>query len=140
MNFDEYKEDIRAAVEVMNRGGVILYPTDTIGGIGCDATNAEAVKRVYEIKKRDDSKALITLVDSEAKIEFYVREVPDVAWDMIEIADKPLTLIYDGAQSGTEPAGRGRKYCHTPYKRAVQQYALSYFSPCGSVNVGQRKR
>ena len=66
MNFDEYKEDIRAAVEVMNRGGVILYPTDTIWGIGCDATNAEAVKRVYEIKKRDDSKALITLVDSEA--------------------------------------------------------------------------
>ena len=57
MNFDEYKEDIRAAVEVMNRGGVILYPTDTIWGIGCDATNAEAVKRVYEIKKRDDSKA-----------------------------------------------------------------------------------
>ena len=90
MNFDEYKEDIRAAVEVMNRGGVILYPTDTIWGIGCDATNAEAVKRVYEIKKRDDSKALITLVDSE---------VPDVAWDMIEIADKPLTLIYDGARN-----------------------------------------
>ena len=99
MNFDEYKEDIRAAVEVMNRGGVILYPTATIWGIGCDATNAEAVKRVYEIKKRDDSKALITLVDSEAKIEFYVREVPDVAWDMIEIADKPLTLIYDGARN-----------------------------------------
>ena len=99
MNFDEYKEDIRAAVEVMNRGGVILYPTDTIWGIGCDATNAEAVERVYEIKKRDDSKALITLVDSEAKIEFYVREVPDVAWDMIEIADKPLTLIYDGARN-----------------------------------------
>ena len=60
MNFDEYKEDIRAAVEVMNRGGVILYPTDTIWGIGCDATNAEAVKRVYEIKKRDDSKAYNT--------------------------------------------------------------------------------
>ena len=99
MNFDEYKEDIRAAVEVMNHGGLILYPTDTIWGIGCDATNAEAVKRVYEIKKRDDSKALITLVDSEAKIEFYVREVPDVAWDMIEIADKPLTLIYDGARN-----------------------------------------
>ena len=99
VNFDEYKEDIRAAVEVMNRGGVSLYPTDTIWGIGCDATNAEAVKRVYEIKKRDDSKALITLVDSEAKIEFYVREGPDVGVDMIEIADKPLTLIYDGARN-----------------------------------------
>ena len=93
MNFDEYKEDIRAAVEVMNRGGVTLYPTDTIWGIGCDATNAEAVKRVYEIKKRDDSKALITLVDSEAKIEFYVREVPDVAWDMIEIANLASNLL-----------------------------------------------
>lgn len=83
----------------MNRGGVILYPTDTIWGIGCDATNPEAVKRVYEIKRRDDSKALITLVDSEAKIEFYVRDVPNVAWNLIDVSDSPLTLIYDGARN-----------------------------------------
>lgn len=95
----EYREDIRKAVEVMNRGGVILYPTDTIWGIGCDATNSEAVRRVYEIKRRADSKALITLVDSDVKVQFYVREVPDVAWDLIELAEKPLTVIYDGARN-----------------------------------------
>ena len=91
------EEDIRNAVEVMRRGGVILYPTDTIWGIGCDATNAEAVSRVYNIKQRDDSKALICLVDSEARLQRYVRNVPDVAWDIMELATKPLTVILDGA-------------------------------------------
>lgn len=95
----EYRDDIRQAVEVMNRGGVILYPTDTIWGIGCDATNEEAVRRVFEIKRRNDAKALITLVDSEPKIQFYVKEVPDVAWDLIELSEKPLTIIYDGARN-----------------------------------------
>ena len=95
----EYRDDIRQAVEVLNRGGIILYPTDTIWGIGCDATNAEAVKRVFEIKQREDAKALITLVDSEAKVQAYVREMPDVAWDLMEVADSPLTIIYDGARN-----------------------------------------
>lgn len=95
----EYRDDIRQAVEVMNQGGVILYPTDTIWGIGCDATNPEAVRRVFEIKQRDDAKALITLIDSEAKLEFYVREVPEVAWQLIEVAERPLTIIYDGARN-----------------------------------------
>lgn len=81
----------------MRRGGVILYPTDTIWGIGCDATNSEAVARVYQIKQRDDSKALICLVDSEGRLQRYVRQVPDVAWDLIELADKPTTVILDGA-------------------------------------------
>lgn len=91
----EYRDDIRQAVEVMNKGGVILYPTDTIWGVGCDATNAEAVKRVFEIKKRADAKALITLVDSEAKLEFYVNDIPEVAWDLIDVAERPLTIIFD---------------------------------------------
>ena len=95
----EYRDDIKQAIDVMNKGGIILYPTDTIWGIGCDATNEEAVKRVFEIKKRNDAKALITLVDSEAKIEFYVREVPDVAWQLMEVATRPLTIIYDGARN-----------------------------------------
>ena len=77
----------------MNEGGVILYPTDTVWGIGCDATNEEAVHRVYEIKKRADSKAMLVLVDSPVKVDFYVQDVPDVAWDLIEVADKPLTII-----------------------------------------------
>lgn len=95
----EYREDIRQALEVLNAGGVILYPTDTIWGIGCDATHAEAVKRVYEIKRRSDAKALISLIDSEAKLQFYVKEVPEVAWDLLEVADRPLTIIYDGARN-----------------------------------------
>ena len=98
-HLSEYRDDIRQAIDVMNKGGVILYPTDTIWGLGCDATNPEAVKRIYEIKRRNDSKALITLVDSEAKIPFYVTEMPEVAWDLLEVAERPLTLIYDGARN-----------------------------------------
>lgn len=94
-----FRDDIRQAVDVMNAGGVILYPTDTIWGIGCDATNAEAVKKVYEIKRRVDSKALITLVDSEPKLEFYVREIPPVAWDVIDYSTKPTTIIFDGGRN-----------------------------------------
>ena len=85
-------EDIKNAVEVLRRGGVILYPTDTVWGIGCDATNAEAVAKVYKIKQRDDSKAMICLVDSDARLQRYVREVPAVAWDLFELADKPTTV------------------------------------------------
>ena len=91
------EEDIKKAVEVMRQGGVILYPTDTIWGIGCDATNSEAVARVFKIKQRDDSKALICLVDSDARLQRYVRQVPDVAWDLMEMANKPLTVILDRA-------------------------------------------
>jgi L-threonylcarbamoyladenylate synthase len=95
------EEDIKKAVETMRKGGVILYPTDTVWGIGCDATNAEAVKRVYEIKQRDDSKALICLVDSDARMQCYFRNVPDVAWQLVDSLKegdgKPTTLILDGA-------------------------------------------
>lgn len=83
----------------MAEGGVILYPTDTIWGLGCDATNPEAVRRVYEIKQRADSKAMLVLVDSSVKVDFYVDEVPDVAWDLIELSEKPLTIIYSGARN-----------------------------------------
>ena len=88
------QDEVKKAVEVMKNGGVILYPTDTVWGIGCDATNPDAVKKVYEIKRRDDSKALICLVDSEARLSRYVRNVADVTWDMIELATKPLTFIF----------------------------------------------
>lgn len=92
-------EDIKKACQVMQDGGVILYPTDTIWGIGCDATNEEAVRRVYEIKHRADSKAMLVLVDSAVKVDFYVQDVPAVAWDLIDVADKPLTIIYSGARN-----------------------------------------
>ena len=95
------EEDIKQAVETMRKGGVILYPTDTVWGIGCDATNIEAVKRVYAIKQRDDSKALICLVDSDARMQRYFRNVPEVAWQLIDgLKDsdaRPTTLILDGA-------------------------------------------
>lgn len=91
------ENDIKQAVEVLRKGGVILYPTDTVWGIGCDATNAEAVKRVYEIKQRDDSKALICLVDSDARLQRYVRNVPDVAWQLLDAVVRPTTLILDNA-------------------------------------------
>jgi len=90
-------DEVKKAVEVLKNGGVILYPTDTIWGIGCDATNPEAVKKVYEIKRRADSKALICLVDSDARLTRYVRQVADVTWDMIELSEKPLTVIFDNA-------------------------------------------
>lgn len=90
-------DEVKKAIEVMRNGGVILYPTDTVWGIGCDATNPEAVKKVYEIKKRDDSKALICLVDSDARLSRYVRNVADVTWDLIELSEKPLTIIFDKA-------------------------------------------
>ncbi|MBQ2507449.1 MAG: threonylcarbamoyl-AMP synthase [Bacteroidaceae bacterium] len=94
-----WQEDIRRAVEVMRNGGVILYPTDTIWGIGCDATNADAVKRIYEIKRREDTKAMLVLVDSDNRIQRYIQDVPNVAWDLLDCADKPLTVIFDGAKN-----------------------------------------
>jgi L-threonylcarbamoyladenylate synthase len=93
------EEDIREACIVLREGGVILYPTDTVWGIGCDATNDEAVARIYEIKKRSDSKSMLVLLDSSSKLNFYVEEVPDVALDLIEVSDKPLTIIYSGAKN-----------------------------------------
>ena len=91
------EEDIRKAVETMRKGGVILYPTDTVWGIGCDATNPEAVKRVYEIKQRDDSKALICLVDSDARLQRYFRTIPDVAWQLIDSLQTPGQTLGDGS-------------------------------------------
>lgn len=88
------QEEIKKAIEVLRSGGVILYPTDTVWGLGCDATNENAVKRIFEIKKRADKKAMLVLVDTAAKIQGYMEEVPDLAWDLIEFTEKPLTIIY----------------------------------------------
>lgn len=93
------QNDIKKACDILKAGGVILYPTDTVWGIGCDATNEEAVKRVYEIKQRSDSKSMLVLIENPAKLQQYVSDVPDIAWDMIELTEKPLTIIYDGAKN-----------------------------------------
>lgn len=92
-------EDLKKALETLQKGGIILYPTDTVWGLGCDATNEEAVKRIYELKRRSDAKSMLVLVDSASRIESYVREVPDMAWDLIEVTDKPLTIIYPEAKN-----------------------------------------
>jgi L-threonylcarbamoyladenylate synthase len=99
MNDDIMNDDIIKAQDVLFKGGLILYPTDTIWGIGCDATNEAAVRRVFELKKRADSKAMLVLIDSPAKLDFYVKEVPEVAWDLVDLADKPLTIIYPKARN-----------------------------------------
>ena len=95
-------KDIQKTIEVLHSGGLILYPTDTIWGIGCDATNAEAVEKVFKLKGRLNGKPLIILIDNDNKLASYVREIPDVAYQLIEFAEKPLTIIYDGAKNLAE--------------------------------------
>ena len=98
------KEEISKAIEVLRNGGVILYPTDTVWGIGCDATNPEAVAKVYELKKRSDSKSLVLLASDMDMICRYVKEVPEMAIQLVEVNDKPMTIIYPGAVKGRTPA------------------------------------
>lgn len=97
-----YNKDIKQALEVLRNGGIILYPTDTIWGIGCDATNPDAVEKVFHLKGRAQGKALIVLLENDNQLASYVREIPDVAYDLIEYAEKPLTIVYDGAKNLAE--------------------------------------
>jgi L-threonylcarbamoyladenylate synthase len=91
------ESEIKNALEILRKGGVILYPTDTIWGLGCDATNEEAVKKIYAIKEREDSKSMLVLVDEASRIESYIETMPEIAWDLIELTDKPLTIVYPNA-------------------------------------------
>jgi len=93
------QKDIKQALETLRSGGIILYPTDTIWGIGCDATNAEAVEKVNKLKGRTKDKNLIILLENENNITSYVSEVPDVAYELIEFTEEPLTIIYSGAKN-----------------------------------------
>ena len=119
------KSDLEEAVRVLRAGGVIVYPTDTVWGIGCDATNEEAVSRVYALKRRADSKSMLVLLDAPGKLQGYVEEVPEMAWELLECtmedlprrtpslsdsivrsgdrtsmsAQRPLTIIYPGAKN-----------------------------------------
>lgn len=95
--------EIQKALEVLRNGGVILYPTDTVWGIGCDATDPEAVAKVYAIKNREDSKSLVLLASDMDMICRYVREVPEMAIQLVEVNDKPMTIIYPGAVVGPSP-------------------------------------
>lgn len=95
----QLNEDIKQALAVLKKGGIILYPTDTVWGIGCDARNSEAVNRIYNLKKRTDSKSMLVLVDSEAALERIIDDIPEVAWQLLDAAVNPLTVIYDEAHS-----------------------------------------
>ena len=96
-DFSMYAEEIRNCIKVLRDGGTILYPTDTIWGIGCDATNEAAVAKVYALKNRSEAKSMIALVANEWMLEQYVQEVPKAALDFLEYVEKPLTIIYPGA-------------------------------------------
>ena len=93
------KDEVAKALKVIQEGGIILYPTDTIWGIGCDASNTEAVNKIYKLKQRDESKSMIILLDTENKLESYISEVNPLAYDLIEYAENPLTLVMPGAKN-----------------------------------------
>lgn len=95
------REDLQNALRVLREGGVILYPTDTVWGIGCDATNTDAVARVYEIKRRIDSKAMLVLLDGAGKLQAYMQQVPETAWMLLEASagERPMTIIYPKAKN-----------------------------------------
>ena len=96
------EEEIARALTVLKGGGIILYPTDTVWGIGCDATNAEAVEKIYRLKKRSDTKSMLVLTDKIDNVSKYAHRVPEVAWQLLEVADKPLTLILPEARGVAE--------------------------------------
>ncbi len=116
--------DIRNAVEALRRGGIILYPTDTVWGIGCDATNEQAVRRIYQIKRRIDSKAMLCLVDSPDRVQRYFRKVPEVAWELMDCAVEPLTLVLPGASGVAssllaEDGSLGIRVTHDDFSRQL---------------------
>jgi L-threonylcarbamoyladenylate synthase len=119
-----FMEDIKTACKVLNRGGLILYPTDTVWGIGCDATNEAAVRRVCELKRRTDRKAMLILVDAAEKIERYVSDVPEMAMELIALSDKPLTIVYSGGRNLAanltgEDGSIGIRVTDEPFSRAL---------------------
>ena len=124
------KEEIQKALEVLRSGGIILYPTDTVWGIGCDATDPEAVARVYEIKKRSDSKSLVLLAGDMDMVCRYVKEIPPMAEQLVEVNDKPMTIIYPGAIAGERPSGAG-----APVRADRNSLAYNVVAEDGTVGI-----
>lgn len=120
------RQDLQNALRVLREGGVILYPTDTVWGIGCDATNPEAVARVYAIKKRVDSKAMLVLLDGAGKLQGYMQKVPDTAWILLEANEgqRPMTIIYPNAKNLApnllaEDGSVGIRITQEPFSKAL---------------------
>ncbi|MHC1733602.1 MAG: L-threonylcarbamoyladenylate synthase [Bacteroidales bacterium] len=120
----EFGTDITDALKVLRSGGVILYPTDTVWGLGCDATNAEAVRRIYDIKQRAENKSLLILVNSVPMLERYVDNPPEVALQMAELSEKPMTIVYDRGRSlaegvASDDGSVGVRICSDPFCDAL---------------------
>jgi len=125
------KEDLQEALRVLRSGGIIVYPTDTVWGIGCDATDAEAVKKIYALKQREDSKSMLVLLDSPAKLPYYIADIPDAAWTLLEATEKdsddeskPLTIIYPNARNLApnliaEDGSVGIRITNEPFSKAL---------------------
>lgn len=125
-----YAEELDKVLKVLKSGGVILYPTDTVWGLGCDATDPEAVAKIYAIKHRSDSKALVLLAADMDQVGRYVKEIPEMAVQLVEVNDKPMTLIYPGAIAGKAPA-EGQK-------AAADKHFLAYNVVAEDDTVGIR--
>ena len=115
------------ALRVLREGGTILYPTDTVWGLGCDATNPEAVAKIFEIKKRADSKSLVLLACNLDMVAKYVKEVPSIAVDLVEVNDAPMTIIYPEAQAG-EPGAPGDRW-HLAYNAVAEDGSVGIRIP-----------
>ena len=122
------KDDLQEALRVLRSGGIIVYPTDTVWGIGCDATNAEAVAKIYALKQREDSKSMLVLLDSPAKLNYYISDIPEAAWALLEASEdaetKPLTLIYPHARNMApnliaEDGSIGIRITKEPFSKAL---------------------
>lgn len=126
----DMKMIVDETLKVLKEGGIILYPTDTIWGLGCDATNPEAVAKIYEIKHRSDSKALVLLASDTDMICRFVKVIPDIAVQLVEVNDRPMTLIYPGAIHGKAPA-EGEKV-------VADRHFLAYNAVAEDESVGIR--
>jgi L-threonylcarbamoyladenylate synthase len=119
-----FNDDIKDSLNTLYKGGVILYPTDTIWGLGCDATNTSAVEKIFKIKSRSESKSLLVLVDGEQMLERYVRDIPDVVFELAGVSDSPLTIIYPKGKNLAEgicgeDGSVGIRICHDEFCREL---------------------
>ena len=131
------KEEIHKCIEVLKAGGIILYPTDTVWGIGCDATNETAVQKIYDLKKRVDSKSLIIIVANDRMLNYQVKDVPELAWDIIDISSKPTTIIYqDGKNLAPNVIAKDKSIAVRMIKEGfAHQLAFNYRKPIVSTSA-----
>lgn len=139
MNIMDTGKILSETLDVLRKGGVILYPTDTVWGLGCDATDAESVARIFSIKKRDDSKSLVLLASDLDMVARFVREVPEMAVQLVEVNDRPMTIIYPGAIAAPAPSGQaGEEGPEVSPVRRANHYELAHNVVAADGSVGIR--